>query len=299
MNCPSVNIILSTYNGSLYIKEQLESLYAQDYPNIKIYVRDDGSSDSTLEILKAESDKGRLTLFDGRNIGIFNSFLELLKLSGSADYYALCDQDDVWLSNKISKAISKLKDQRSPSLYCSSLMLVDSQLNELKLFAYDDSIGFKNSIFSNCATGCSCVFNSTLKDLFLRTKDPSKIIMHDWWLYMIASAFGEVIYDKESYILYRQHAHNQIGMQSVFGIFRRRFFKIFVTSQIPNRFSQVTEFNLVYGSSLKNGIRSYLNKIIALQDTFCGRFYIASNLRPARKYILQNISSFFLTLLKH
>ena len=299
MSWPSVNIILSTYNGSLYIKEQLESLYAQDYPNLKIFVRDDGSSDSSLEILRAESAKGRLTLFDGQNIGIFNSFLELLKIAAPADYYALCDQDDIWLPNKVSKAISKLKDQKSPALYCSSLMLVDSELKELKQFAYDDAIGFKNSIFTNCATGCSCVFNIALKDLFIRTKDPSKIIMHDWWLYIIASAFGEVIYDKDYYILYRQHANNQIGMQSIFKIFKNRLFRLFVCSQVPNRFSQVTEFKATYGSILKNDITNYLNKIIDNQNTFYGRLYIALRLRPARKYISQNVSSFFLTLFKH
>ena len=111
---PTVNILLATYNGSKHIRKQLDSLLAQTYPHITIYIRDDGSQDNTVEIVKKyiadNSSTKKITLLDndGVNLGCPASFYQILKECKTADYYAFCDQDDVWYPDKIKWAVEKL-----------------------------------------------------------------------------------------------------------------------------------------------------------------------------------------------
>ena len=106
MKNKEVVILISTYNGEKYLAEQLDSLLNQTYQNIKIFIRDDGSKDKTIDIIKEYQKKSeKIFLTEGKNIGFINSFFELLKLSNNADYYAYCDQDDVWMEDKIERAV--------------------------------------------------------------------------------------------------------------------------------------------------------------------------------------------------
>lgn len=130
----SVAILLSTYNGEKYIKEQMDSLLAQTYPNIKIYIRDDCSTDNTLEILKTYEDD-RIVLIEGeKNLGYPGGFYELLRRCDEEDFYSFCDQYDVWLPEKIERAVDKLKDmnEATPNLYYAGYDFYDSQLNYIK-----------------------------------------------------------------------------------------------------------------------------------------------------------------------
>ena len=131
MNVSKVQVLLSTYNGEKYLKEQLDSLLAQDYPNIDILIRDDGSKDSTKQILTGYENHKNIRVIYGSNIGITASFLELLKISDpEAEFLAFCDQDDVWLKDKISRAVAALQKHPSdiPLMYCSRLTIVDESL---------------------------------------------------------------------------------------------------------------------------------------------------------------------------
>ena len=118
---PKVNIIVSTYNGSKYIREQLKSLFDQSYPNIDIYVRDDGSDDGTLDILKEYEASGTVTLIRGENLGFCGSFMELLRLTDKGDFWSFCDQDDIWYPDKVALAVKWLERQKQeePLLYYS------------------------------------------------------------------------------------------------------------------------------------------------------------------------------------
>lgn len=123
MNSKKVVILMSTYNGEKYIEEQLESLLNQTYSDIKIFIRDDGSKDRTKEIIKQFLQKSKnIFLIEGENIGFINSFFELLNISDTADYYAYCDQDDVWMEDKIERAVKFLEksDSNKPVLYFSN-----------------------------------------------------------------------------------------------------------------------------------------------------------------------------------
>ena len=154
MENEKVAIIMSTYNGEKYIQEQLDSLINQTYKNIEIYIRDDGSKDNTINIIKDYISKNdNISLVEGENIGFINSFFELLNMCDDADYYAYCDQDDVWMDDKISRAVSFLSntDKDKPALYFSNSDYCDSNLNFLATAEKKKYYNFRNSLVE-CVT---------------------------------------------------------------------------------------------------------------------------------------------------
>lgn len=223
-----VQVLLSTYNGEKYIREQLDSIINQDYKNISILIRDDGSTDNTLEIIREYKEKyNNIDYYYGENIGVINSFFDLIqKADLRCDYYALSDQDDFWHNYKISRAVDILSKLNNdiPLLYCSRATPVDADLYKLKVTIKRHPIrpNFGNAVIENICIGCTCVFNRNLL-LLVRDHIPAYTIMHDWWLYLLASAFGKVYYDDESYLLYRQHDDNLVGLKvGYFAEFKKR-----------------------------------------------------------------------------
>lgn len=213
-----VLILLSTYNGSSFIKEQIDSLLSQINVDIQILVRDDGSSDATTSILQEyASVDNRINLILGDNLGACNSFLELQKeaLKYEADYYAFCDQDDVWLNDKLSTAVKVLEENgqaNQPALYMSAFQMVDANLNKIDTPIYTPMLSLPAALISNCATGCTMVFNRTLLQKTISDVPNSDIIMHDYWLYLTCLIMkGFVFFDTTPYIYYRQHGNNVIG----------------------------------------------------------------------------------------
>lgn len=220
-------VLLSSYNGEKYISEQLDSLLSQTWNNLKILIRDDGSCDKTVDILEKYRKKypNKIDFVCEKNIGVIKSFFRLIEMSEESDYYFFCDQDDVWKKEKVEKAIEKIQILEAKNLnknigYCSNLKLVDSKLNLIGIsFKRILKPSLNDCFFENIITGCTYSCN---KSLFLLIKqeikkiDISKIIMHDYFFYFINMLYGELIYDKESYILYRQHESNVIGNQKGF-----------------------------------------------------------------------------------
>lgn len=211
---PLVTVLMSTYNGGQFLREQLSSLYEQTYAPIKIVVRDDGSTDSTLAILAEEQSTNAITQLDARgNLGATGSFFALLRHAAqtNTDYVAFCDQDDVWLTNKIERAVSRLASATDrPALYCCRLEIVNKHLHTLKLSIKPRKIGFGNALVENVAVGCTMVLNRKALDLLSRQPLPN-VYVHDWWCYLVVSCFGEIIFDDFASIKYRQHGRNAIG----------------------------------------------------------------------------------------
>jgi glycosyltransferase involved in cell wall biosynthesis len=214
-----VQILMSTYNGQTYIREQMESLLNQDYPNMEILIRDDGSTDRTVNILREyEAAHANIHVFAEKNVGVTASFFELLKKSNAA-YIAFCDQDDVWLSCKVTRAVKKLEVVQGPALYCSNKILVDSKLQVIAVNGGKKlRPGFENAVVECICTGCTSMVNKELADN-IRNHIPKHAIIHDWWCYLAASYLGTVVFDEQAYIWYRQHGGNVIGASpTVFGI---------------------------------------------------------------------------------
>lgn len=211
----SIVVLLSTYNGEKYLRELLDSLLLQTFQNTQIIVRDDGSTDQTVNILKQyAAQHACLTLLEGANIGVIKSFMALLRHCPPRphQYYAFCDQDDAWDPDKLVNALKHLEALPTPdnALYCSRFAITDPQLKPMGISAMPKFIGFENALVENVALGCTQVFGESIKQLILKA-NPGHMMMHDWWAYLVAAAFGTVIYDPQPSICYRQHANNTVG----------------------------------------------------------------------------------------
>ena len=221
-------VLVSTYNGEKYLEEQMDSILNQDCERFekaafRILVRDDGSSDGTQAILEryAEQYPERLSWYQGDNIGVIRSFFELLQRAEEADYYAFADQDDYWMPGKLTRGIEMLQRMEQeggrelPLLYCCRPRLVDEQLRNLESEIVRPPVraAFTNALIENVATGCTEVFNRRLRDM-VAERTPEFTVMHDWWLYLLATCFGKMYYDEESFIYYRQHGGNVLGTKT-------------------------------------------------------------------------------------
>jgi hypothetical protein len=221
---PLIEVLLATYNGEKFLDEQLDSLFAQTWKNIRILVNDDGSSDDTQKILYRYAARYPGYLWIEHNLqqkGPCGNFDALMKRS-TAKYVAFCDQDDVWCETKLAHCMDVLKTIEMK--YGSSLPVL--VYTDLKLSSSDGSIHsqshwersrvrpekacFRNLLAQNLVTGCTMIANRSLIDLALPIP-VAEVIMHDYWLALIASAFGilEPIHKKT--VTYRQHADNVVG----------------------------------------------------------------------------------------
>lgn len=197
MGSKKVNVLVSTYNGEKYLNDQIDSILDQTYPNIEIFIRDDGSNDRTREIIKKYELYDNIVFFQGKNVGYGPSFLELLRVSSEGDFWAFCDQDDVWEKDKIEKAIIGIKklDQTKPALYFHNYVLTDEELNEQsKYIETMPDYSFPMAITQCIHMGFATLINRKLRDEMLRV-DGKNICSHDWWAELIVMEFGEVYYD--------------------------------------------------------------------------------------------------------
>ena len=216
-----IQVVMSTYNGELYIEEQINSIFNQKGCEIDLLIRDDGSTDNTINIIKRLSQKYKIKLLIGENLRPAKSFLTALKLSDKdRDYYAFSDQDDYWQDDKIISAIHLIeKENKNLSiLYTGNLCAVDKNLNILneKILSEDININYRSIIASSSQLfGCTMVFNKKLRDYVCRCEFNNPI-MHDLWVGLLASLNGKIVYDPKPHILYRQHGNNQVGSQLTF-----------------------------------------------------------------------------------
>jgi glycosyltransferase involved in cell wall biosynthesis len=250
----STQVLLSTYNGAAFLQPLLDSVLGQDRVRLSILVRDDGSTDATLSMLERHARAGRLVYYRGPRLGPAASFLDLLGRADPAfDTFAFCDQDDVWLPDKLSRATDHLGQQTAgaPALYCGRLMLVDEALTPLTLTPMPRrGASFENALVENIAAGCTVVLNPAARDLLTR-KAPDWLVAHDWWAYLVVSAFGAVHYDAEPKLLYRQHRANAVGAsRSVAGNLARRLRKFRRNQAEMAVLNQAREFRRLFAAQL-------------------------------------------------
>lgn len=218
-NKAKVAVLLSSYNGEKYICEQLDSLLEQCNIDLDILIRDDGSKDATVNIIKRYANKYKniKLLNDERgNLGYAYSFWQLLtNSSDDYDYYAFCDQDDIWKENKLINAIKKLETYtETPTLYTSRVISINNSMQVLSedTFKYDGVLNKYESFQKSMFPGCVFVFNNKAKTLLNRYNGFME--SHDWATYAIINSFGKIIYDNNSYVNYRIHELNTIGHKS-------------------------------------------------------------------------------------
>lgn len=257
-------VLMSTYNGEMYLREQIDTILSQTM-KVDLIVRDDGSQDKTQIILEEYKKKGKLNWYKGKNIGFVESFLELLRNAPNADYYAFADQDDYWEKNKIEIAVNKIKDEKVPCLYCSNLKVVDKNLVEKGYYFRKNFLNIKldTILLDNIAAGCTMVFNLKLAKVINRYI-PIGILYHDWWICLLAIIEGKVVYDNSSYIKYRQHSSNVVGFKE----------KKHDLKWLKNKFIEIMEkkewsnLTKIFCREILNGYKSELTEkqIILLED---------------------------------
>lgn len=287
-------ILLSTWNGCKYLRELLTSILNQEYNDeLTVLVRDDGSSDNTIQIIEEMKD-GRVEVICGENLGAKGSFLALLSEARRRrpDFVALADQDDVWLPRKLQCAVERLHSVKGPALYCSALNLVDENLQPIGTYYFNDIPSFEASFFTNCTTGCTCVFNRDLLDLIDVLPNQENIFMHDWWLYIISAAFGTVIYDSTPMILYRQHSSNQVGMHLGLSDFFNRIRRLLLPPVGPSRLVQAREFARIYGNCLELEQFNYLSELIKCENSLVARVKFGITRRPRRRKLIDDVAAF-------
>lgn len=271
-----VTVLMSTYNGEKYVREQLDSILNQAGVQIEIMVRDDGSTDSTVDILEEYSEKGELSYNCGENIGYGKSFLKLLSIAGKADYYAFCDQDDIWHEEKSLKAVGELErySEKVPSLYFSNLIYVDENREVLGM---KDYINIKNTIYSafirHRVAGCTMVFNERLFKLARYDfSEYENMIHHDAWIYRLCLSLGGNIYsDEKSYIYYRQHGGNVTGYRQ--GLVKRLSKELRNFTINKNARSMIAQFILDnYEPYLNVDHKKMLLQIVEYKDSFKNTF---------------------------
>ena len=222
-----VTVLLAVYNGERYLKQQLESVLNQTVTDIKILVRDDGSSDASPKIIDEYCQKYPKKVF--KLVGTptksaKQNFAELLKCA-DGDYVMFCDQDDVWLPQKIEKTLALMKSaekDNTPVLVHTDLKVVDADLNVISNSFFDfqkllkKDITLPELLVQNYVTGCTVMVNRALVSKC--GEIPKRCIMHDWWLALVAILFGKLVCLEEPTMLYRQHSDNQVGAKASYGM---------------------------------------------------------------------------------
>lgn len=221
-------LLMSVYNGENYLQQQLESLVNQQYHDWKLFIRDDCSTDNTQQIIGEFAEEyPNITVLPGheKNLGPADSFLHILK-EVDAPYYMFCDQDDVWMKDKISVMMNAMQEAEKtygkiPLMVISDAIVTDEKLNKVSdsfwnLNKFPPELLLQNtayiSIF-NAAPGCTMLFNRDLKDVL--PLNNSKILMHDWFVMIFALKKGKVIVEPKPLMFYRQHGNNAIGATRV------------------------------------------------------------------------------------
>ena len=223
-----VNILMSTYNGQQFLAEQIRSIQVQSYTDWTLFIRDDGSSDNTKEILKDfERQDSRIHLIDSDksdNLGVIKSFHKLVN-HDRADYYFFSDQDDVWLPNKLELSLKEAQYYLAdlPLMVYMDLKVVNQDLeimteSMVKSQSHHANTELVQELTENTVTGGVAMINHALAEMWQETDD---ILMHDWYLALLASAFGNLVFIDQPGELYRQHSDNVLGARTLSKRFKK------------------------------------------------------------------------------
>ncbi|HGD4694564.1 TPA: glycosyltransferase family 2 protein [Streptococcus agalactiae] len=217
-----VNILMATYNGEKFLAQQIESIQKQTFKEWNLLIRDDGSSDKTCDIIRNFTAKDSRIRFinenEHHNLGVIKSFFMLVNYE-VADFYFFSDQDDVWLLEKLSVSLEAAKHKASdvPLLVYTDLKVVNQELNILqdsmiRAQSHHANTTLLPELTENTVTGGTMMINHALAEKWFT---PNDILMHDWFLALLAASLGEIIYLDLPTQLYRQHDNNVLGARTM------------------------------------------------------------------------------------
>lgn len=277
-------VLMSTYNGELYLEEQLDSILCQEGMRVSLLIRDDGSTDGTCKILERyAAGHDNIRWITAENIGFVKSFSKLIEMALADeqhyDFYAFSDQDDVWFPQKMTAACGALeyRDQQFPLVFMSNSLYVDDNLNELGLFYREPPyLTRQNVILYPTAQGCSMVFNRRAMELYM--ENPPSVAWHDRWMGLICNFFGETDYCQTPLFYYRIHGNNTIGKKKNF--FGRIIddFKFYFSSD-PKNYPMIKEFYDAYQSRLSEDDRKAINTYLQYKKSLKAKLVLMTSRR--------------------
>lgn len=263
----NITILLATYNGADYIRQQVDSILKQTYTDFHLILSDDGSGDNTAELLEAYAQKypDRITHYrSGQRFGCAQAhFMHLLSTFHDTPYIMFSDQDDVWHLDKVERTLAKMKqvetDPALPAMVHTDLQVVDDVLQPIapsfcQLSHLDGSrMALNYLVVQNVVTGCTAMLNRALAELGSRTPASEPILMHDWWLAILAAAAGNVGFLNEPTINYRQHGNNSVGAKNTrsFSYLWKRFSANDTRNVMIGTAKQVEQFLAYYEDILQ------------------------------------------------
>ena len=287
MRKPLVLVLMSTYNGERFLKEQIDSILSQQGVDVRLLIRDDGSMYQTCAILSEYASVHENIVWHAcQNVGFVNSFSALIRMALEsdipADFYAFSDQDDVWMPEKLITACSVLasKDASKPNLFTSNSMQIDAEGKELDLFHKGPEPKFRkgNVLVFGTEQGCSMVFNRKAMEFYSEC-DPI-ITWHDRWLYHICYLFGNVTYDHRPLFFYRRHENNALANHHAGSLEGERskivrvYRILFVEPPVTNHVEMAKEFYDHFASKLNPNDRKIFKRFIACRKSIVSKIYM-------------------------
>lgn len=272
-------VLMSTYNGELYLRKQLESILHQDKVRVHLLIRDDGSSDHTCDILKEYADKyPNMEWETSGNVGFVRSFSILaekaLSFPKAIDYYAFSDQDDIWMPNKLKTACRYLEkyNQDTPLLFSSNSLFIDDNMSVMGSFHKKTPHYTKqNVMIYPTEQGCSMVFNRSALEIY--DSNPPENAWHDRWMCLICNFLGKSVYCQTPLFYYRIHGGNMIGKKQKLWDRIVDDVKFFFTSDAKNS-QMVEEFYQSFKSRLNEEDQRILNVFLHYKDSFRNKWKI-------------------------
>lgn len=274
-----VAVLMSTYNGEKYLREQVDSILAQEGDfELDLFVRDDGSNDTTIEILKDYEKNNKLKWYSGENLGPAISFLDLLKHVEEYEIYVFSDQDDYWEQGKVMRIINMIGKMEDYCVYFANAQLVNEKLISLGRNVY--RTGPKTDLVTlSCAggiLGCTMAFNSSMAEAIKRKDLPKKIVMHDFYVCELCLALnGRIYYDDEPVIKYRQHGDNVVGVSyNKLAAIKERIICITKPAKVGIDV-QASEILSLYGDLLSDATKQWLTRISRYKTNLFTRALLA------------------------
>lgn len=275
---PKIVVVMSTYNGANVVERQLDSIFAQKDVDVCVYVRDDGSSDATIDVLtnyKNSKKKDKLIVDVGDNVGWQKSFLRALKKAPEADYYAFSDQDDFWFDNKLINGINHIqsRNENVPILFHCNKISTDEKLTPLKkqVKRIPAALNRQNALVQEYVQGCSIVMNRQAKELVTR-RTPQGKIPHDFWSALVCFLFGKVIYDNRPYFYHITYGTNASGEGFLWKSRLQRLKKFFAKGNMYH--IPVIEILETYSDLLTENDKLFLSKLCVYKNSLCSKLFL-------------------------
>lgn len=305
-----ISILLASYNGEKYLAQQIDSILSQTVQEFTLYIQDDCSTDGTVDIARRYAmkypHKIKLTTLDKNTGSAKYNFMNLM-LSHRDDYLMLCDQDDVWLPKKIAVTLAEMHTAElkfgtdMPLLIHTDSCVVNEVLIEIHS-SVKAMIGtatiqtLSQLLLQNDVTGGTVLYNRALAEHL--TVEPPSFVMHDWWLALVCKCVGQTVYLPQATVLYRQHAHNELGAQNVHKA-THKWYKITHTEDIRQRlfdaYRQIKSLYDLYGATLEDQQRQQLGRCARLAEAGkCTRLCITFSEKLFRKGFYRTVAQLLL-----